>query len=213
MKPLQIFLARAWLIVAVCGCTALPSQHLQAQGMVETMVEQILKLEATLAELKQGYAIVQQGLSTIQDIKKGDFDLHSLFFSSLMQVNPAIKHYGKVADILAMEIQILQGCSSTLQQFIASGTFGASDLQYLSAVYRNLKTLTLQDIDELTAVVSDGNWQMSDDQRIARIDRLYVLVQEKYSFLKSISDRARQEALLRKHQVLNLQQIGKLYQP
>lgn len=200
-------------ISTVLFLSALPLQPVRAQDMVETMLEQIAKFEVTLQELKQGYAIVQKGLTTIHNIKKGDFDIHSLFFSSLMEVNPAIKHFGKVADILSMQEQIWKMSSSSLQQLVAGGAFSPAELQYVSAVYSNLKTCVLDDIGELESIIADGDWQMSDDQRIARIDRLYKLVQEKYTFLKSFTDRARQQALLRRHEVISLQNIQKLFQP
>lgn len=191
----------------------LPSQRAGAQGLIATMAEQLAKLQLYLQELKQGYAIVQQGLTTIGDIKKGDFDLHSLFFNSLKDVNPAIKNWGKVADILAMQVQLVFGCGSSLQQAASSGNFTSSDLQYLAAVYSNLKTLTEKDIDELTSLLSDGDWQMTDDDRMARIDHLYKQVSDKYSFLRTFSSRVMAESNQRTQQRTNLQDLKKLILP
>jgi len=214
MKKIMRLHTRTFASTALLMLCTLPVISLYAQNnLIATMVEQVMKLETTYQELKQGYAIVQQGLSSIADIKKGDFDLHQLFFSSLMRVNPAIKNYGKVADIIAMEVQIVQGCSATWPQFIRSGAFSTEDLQYVATVYRNLKNLTDQDMDELTAVLSDGQWAMTDDERVARIDRLFKSVEEKYLFLRSFADRTRQQALWRQHEKLTLQNLQKLIQP
>ncbi|GGA92939.1 hypothetical protein GCM10011511_15440 [Puia dinghuensis] len=177
------------------------------------MIEQLGKLEVYLQELKQGYSIVQKGLTTIGDIKKGDFDLHSLFFNSLKDVNPSIKNWSKVADILAMQVQLVFGCQSSLQQAASSGNFSSTDLQYLDAVFGNLKTLTEKDIDELTSLLSDGDRQMTDDDRMARIDRLYKEVSDKYSFLRTFSSRVMTESNQRSQQRTNLQDLKKLIIP
>ncbi|WP_188930165.1 hypothetical protein [Puia dinghuensis] len=207
-KP-RVLILPFLLAFALC----LPVQKAGAQGLIGTMIEQLGKLEVYLQELKQGYSIVQKGLTTIGDIKKGDFDLHSLFFNSLKDVNPSIKNWSKVADILAMQVQLVFGCQSSLQQAASSGNFSSTDLQYLDAVFGNLKTLTEKDIDELTSLLSDGDRQMTDDDRMARIDRLYKEVSDKYSFLRTFSSRVMTESNQRSQQRTNLQDLKKLIIP
>jgi hypothetical protein len=197
------------LVFAIC----LPVANARAQDLITTMTEQLAKLELYLKELKEGYSIVQKGLTTIGDIKKGDFDLHSLFFTSLKDVNPAIKNWGKVADIIAMQVQLLVGCKTSIQQATASGKFSSTDLKYLAAVYTNLTNLTGKDIDELTGLVSDGNWQMTDDDRMSRIDQLFNEVAEKYNFLRYFSSRMMAESILRTQQKSNIQKLHQLIIP
>jgi hypothetical protein len=202
-----------FFIALLALATCLPVEKSEAQDLITTMTEQLAKLELDLQEIKQGYAIVQKGLNTISAIKKGDFDLHSLFFNSLMNVNPSIKNWGKVADIIAMQVQLLFGCKSSLSQITASGNFSTIDLQYLSSVYTSLATLTSEEIDELTGLVSDGNWQMTDDDRMSRIDQLFNSVSEKYNFLRSFSSCVMAESNLRTHRNTDLQNLKKLIQP
>jgi hypothetical protein len=197
------------LVFALC----LSAEKAGAQDLITTMTEQLAKLELYLQEVKQGYSIVQKGLAVIGDIKKGDFDLHSLFFTSLKDVNPAIKNWGKVADIVAMQVQLIIGCKSSLQQIVASGNFTASDIKYLSSVFTNLTNLTGKDIDELTELVSDGNWQMTDDDRMAQIDQLFKEVSDKYGFLRSFSSRVMAESNQRSQQKASIQNLQKLIQP
>ena len=177
------------------------------------MMEQIAKLELYLKEAKQGYAIAQSGLNTIAQIKQGDFDLHILFFGSLKTVNPAIKGWGKVADIIAMQVQIFQGAAGSLSTLTSSGNFTSADLGYIAAVYANLKDLTGKDIDELTSLVSDGLWQMTDDDRMGRIDQLFLQVESKYSFLRSFSNRLLAQSAIRSQQKTDLQTLTQLYRP
>ena len=161
---------------------------------METMTEQIIRLETTLKLAQQGYSIAQKGLSVIADFKKGDFDLHTVFFGSLQTVSPAIKGSAKAADILAMEIEIFLDCAKGLDEFTKSGVFSVSDIKYLSSVYNNLKDLTGKDVTELTDLLSDGLWQMTDDDRIHRIDLLYASVSKKLAFIRSFNTGVAQTA-------------------
>lgn len=198
------------LLVVVISLSSKPAS---AQSFITVMTEQIAKLELDLQQAKQGYDIVQKGLTTISQIKKGDFDLHSLFFSSLKDVNPAIKNYAEVVDILAMESQIILNTKKDINLFISIGSFRKEELNYLSQVYNNLISLASRDIDELTSIVTGGKWQMTDDQRLSRINTLFNKVSDKYDFLRSFSSSVEAQALQRVKDKTSLQMLSKLFQP
>lgn len=185
----------------------------KCQGLIETMTTQIAKLELYLQEAKQGYDMVQKGLSTISDIKNGDFNIHSAFFGSLKTVNPAIKHWSKVADIVNLEALIINGCSRSIKQFTGSTTFPPETIGYLTAVVTQLKDLTGKDVDELTGLLADGKWQMDDEERIHRIDGLYKTVIDKYNFLSSFSNQVAAMAHDMARQKANFQHLQSLNQP
>jgi hypothetical protein len=199
-----------FLGVGIAGNLLQPGA-VSGQGLIQTMTEQIAKLEIVLQEAKQGYSVVQTGLSTISSIKKGDFDLHSLFFSSLMTVNPAIKGYGKIADIIAMQVQIITLAGQNLSAFTSSAMFNKNDLQYLSTVFSNLEDLTTKDIDELTGIITDGDWQMTDDQRLSKIDALYQQVEQRYNFIHNFSTNVQMEALQRQSAGNSILNLGGLF--
>jgi len=190
----------------------LPRQA-QAQEWLTVMLEQMAKFEAQLQELKQGYDIVQKGLTTISQIKQGDFDLHSLFFTSLKTVSPGVKAYVKIADMLAMETQMLSGIKQVMSQIAGSGIYSASEVAYLSAVFSNLSTLIGKDIAELTGITTDGDFQMTDDERLARIDKLYKEATDKYDFYRTFSSEVRLAGQQRLSEKNSLQTISKFYQP
>ena len=214
MNTISIFKSKPiYLVILALFAQIFPCQYVKSQGLIQTMTEQLAKLELYLQEAKQGYNIVQQGLTTIGNIKKGDFDLHNLFFSSLFQVDPAIKQSVQVAGIVSMELEILSGSKTALQAIKTNAVFTSTDIKYLSSVYNNLTALTLEDIDELTNVITDGTWQMTPDERITRIDILYRSVTEKYTFLRSFTDQILKEGQQRSKEKNSLNNLSKLFQP
>src|SRR6202035_4749485 len=96
---------KRWLI---CLCTSFTlCGSLNAQGDIQAMLKQIAKLEIYIVDLEKGYRIAREGLTFIGEIKKGEFNLHSLFFSSLQSVNPSVAKYSKIAVIVADQLSIV----------------------------------------------------------------------------------------------------------
>jgi len=197
-------------MIAVFLLAAAPAK---SQSLIEVMLEQIAKLQILITEVEKGYSIAQNGLTIINDIKHSDFDLHSLFFASLSQVKPAVKNYVKVADIITMQIQMLIDYKKIYQRFQSSGVFDADQLKYLLSVYTNLMSLASEDISDLTAIISDNNFQMKDNERMAEIDKIYKSMIDKYTFLYSFSNETQIYSSQKQKSLLDMQNIKKLFQP
>jgi len=136
-------------------------------------------------------------LNAIQHIKKGDIDLHRDFIGSLSRVNPKIKSYTRVADIVAYQVRIIKNISATIKNIKESNQFNPNELDYCSAVFDNLMEECLKSVDELYLIITSDVLEMKDDERIKRIDRLYFDIQDKYSFCESFSQECSVLALQR----------------
>ncbi|MEO7982569.1 MAG: hypothetical protein ABI688_00680 [Bacteroidota bacterium] len=152
------------------------------------MLEQIAANKVYIDYLEKGYKIAHFGLQTIQDIKKGDFNLHFNFFDSLRSVNPKIKKWAKVADIIAYQLSIIKNTKQTIAAIKDAGQFTNDELDYCKKVFDNLLNECLKSIDELVMIITDGQATMKDDERMKRIDKLYLEMQDKYSFAASFSN-------------------------
>jgi hypothetical protein len=128
------------------------------------------------------------GLQTIGEIKKGDFNLHFGFIDSLKKINPAIKGWAKVADIIACQLRIIKNAKQTIKNVREAGQFTDAELDYCQIVFDNLLDECLKNIDELLMITTDGELTMKDDERIRRIDKLYADMQDKYAFTCSFSN-------------------------
>src|ERR1700749_1084776 len=77
----------------------------QVQEMQQLIldIEKLTQMKGILSDMKTGYQIYQQGYGTISGLSKGNFDLHNVFITGLLSVSPAVKNYGRIAEILANE--------------------------------------------------------------------------------------------------------------
>lgn len=156
------------------------------------LINQIAALQVYIGYLKKGYRIYNKGLTTIGRLKDGTFSLHKDFFLSLKNINPEIARYARVADIVQLQVGTVQAVNRTLGTVRDNGRLRPEEIAYLVRVYgRLLEDCTLL-VDELIALTTSGKLEMEDDERLQRIDGLYMEMQDKYRF----AERFGREALL-----------------
>ena len=159
----------------------------QKKTRKELLLQQIAALKVYTGYLQKGYEIAKNGINTINDIKHGDFDLHSLFFDSYYKVNPAILNYTKVAAILSYADGIDKACKAAMINVVNDQNFSLEENEYFKKVFNALREKTVEVINELKLVTSDNLLEMKDNERIEWVDRIYDDIKDKYVFVQSFS--------------------------
>jgi hypothetical protein len=196
MKKMLLFL----LLVSAAG-------GLQAQTFAEWfqqkktqkkyLLQQIAALQVYIGYAQKGYNIAKEGLTTIGGFTRGEFNLHTDYFNSLKSVNPEIKRYAKVADIIALQIKIVQNYNRTYRQINSSDAFSNDELAYIGRVFGRLLDDCDKTLDELITITTDSKLEMKDNERMDRIDKLYLDMQDKFTFSQSFSNDAKSLAASR----------------
>ena len=203
------------IFIALLLCCTMQLQLVSAQSAeVQQLllnVEKLAQLKQILSDLKKGYDIASNGYGKIKDISQGNFSIHELFLDGLLAVNPNLRKYRRVGDIINYQVKLLNEYKSAYNHFRASGSFTAQELSYLSKVYGNLFNRSLENLDELAMVLTASELRMSDDERLTAIDRLYDDISEKLSFLRSFNKKTSVLDLQRRQLVKEQQQIKKIY--
>lgn len=151
--------------------------------------QQIAALQVYYNQLEKGYSICSVGLEVIGGIKQGEYDLHNGYYASLGEINPGFGQLGEVADIAALQVAIIQRFTDALARYRGSGLLGEDRLAYIEQVYSNVLQAGLSDVGVLTDLLTSGNWQMTDDQRMGRIRELDLAMRDRYAFTVSLTDK------------------------
>jgi hypothetical protein len=162
----------------------------RAQEDILAMIKQIGLLEVYIVDLEKGYKIAREGLTTIGEIKKGEFNLHNIFFSSLQSVNPSVAKYSKIAEIISDQLAIISGFKSLIKRLKSSGRITAVEMNYISSVYSNISDECSKSVAGLIAVTTDGTLEMTDDERIRRINGIWGDMKDKYAFTQRFTAEA-----------------------
>ncbi len=157
----------------------------QKKTQKKYLIQQIEALHVYLDYLKKGYKIVHNGLNTIGNIKNGSFNLDRDFFSSLKNVNPSIKNIAKVADIIAFQVYISRELGRVYRFCAGNKHFTPEELRYIAKVHTNMLLLSDASVSELIKIIQPGKTQMTDDERIHRIDTIYDEMNDKCAFVRA----------------------------
>ncbi|MGY4538186.1 hypothetical protein ACVW0P_002606 [Mucilaginibacter sp. UYNi724] len=202
-------------LAGFCGYTAraqfLGGFFSQQSRQRKLMAEQIAGYQIYLGALRTGYHIAESGLNTAHELKNGSFMLTGNYFSSLSQVNPVIQNNSKgkaIADLNRQTLALLAAELSWQQQ---QKVLTPAELGYLEKVKDNLEAKCKLDMDELLQVLTPGKLQLTDAQRLARLDKFNDNMKDKYAFAGSFASRCRKLALSRKQQGRDNEQLKKLY--
>ena len=155
---------------------------------VKMYLQQIEANAVYMQYLKKAISIARTGLTTIGNIRNGEFKLHDLFFKGLSAVNPTIRNWSKVADIVSYQVNTVKRYKRSYSQLKASGQFTAPELEYIYGVFGKLLDDCADIVLMLADVLSNDTYKMSDDERIRRINLLHAKMQSNYKFCQKFSN-------------------------
>jgi len=208
-KPIR-FLALALLLLFV-GTSAFGQTwgefFNQKKTQKKYLLEQLVALKMYAGYLKKGYDIVGTGISTVKDIKNGEFSLHSTFFSSLKSVNPAIRKNAKIASIISMQVAIIK----TFKSIADNDELELSDNQHIVDVKDRVTDDCLVDMEELLLVITSGKLEMDDDERLERLDSIYERMRDKAAFVQSFTGEVTLLIHQRRNEQKSINHLRELY--
>jgi hypothetical protein len=176
----------------------------------EYMAKQIALLQLQLENIREGYKIVSAGLTTIANIRNGDFNLHRDFFSALKNVKPSIANSAKVIDILAFQASLLKEASKVKRFCKTNANLSATEIRYVTAIYTNLVKLSDANASELLTLITANQVQMSDDERMQRIEKVHAEANQQLTFARNFGNELHVLTIQRSREQSNINGSKKL---
>lgn len=150
----------------------------------------LAQLKSILSDMKKGYQLLAQGYGTVKDISEGNFHLHEVFLDNLMKASPVVRNYSRIADIISDQLKVVKEYKAAWQRFKTDAHLHPEEIDYIGSVYSNLLKESLNDLSDLTVVITDGTLRMSDDERLHRIDEVAGAMHDKLVFLRQFNSKA-----------------------
>jgi hypothetical protein len=178
------------LLIALFLMLLIPMKSVaQAQELQQLIlnIEKLAQFKEILSDMKKGYEILTGGYKAVKDMTQGNFNLHKTFLDALMQVSPTVKKYKRVGDIINYQILLIKESKNAIGKFSSIKGFTEKEILYFEKVYDNLFKQSLRNLEELTSVITANKLRMSDDERLAAIDAIYLEMQDKILFLRNFN--------------------------
>ena len=170
----------------------------QKKTRIKYLLQQVAALEVYIGYARKGYAVAKDGLDLIGDIKKGDLNLHSIYFNSLKKINPRVAQYAKVADIISCEVTMVKSYKSAFNRMKQSGQFTEKEIRYIYSVFTKMLGDAADITVQLVALITPGEYEMKDNERLQRIEALYTDMLDKLRDVQHFSNENYVLSVLRK---------------
>lgn len=190
------------------------SSHAQTDEAAQLLLnyEKLKQLEEILDNMYKGYKILTTGYNRIKDIAEGNYELHEVFLDGLFAVNPSVAKYKRIPEIIRYQKLLMKEYRRAFDRFRNDENLTSDEIRYLERVYSYLAQRSLHNLEELTMVVTADKLRMSDDERIQAIDRIYLDVENKLSFLRYFNNSTHILVAQRAKENSELGAVKKLYE-
>lgn len=179
--------------------------------MIENNMVQIGLLKSYALYLDRGLSIAHDGLDMAHSLKKGEFGLHGLFYASFSRVNPAVMKYPAVGQVISVYGKMARLHTTANIQINRTGMLSAKEKAQVKTMLTDLMEAAKKDMEGLGNLLTDGKYQLTDDERLKRIDDLLKLIVGKYYAFISLENQVNSITLGRKHQKVGIRKWKQLY--
>lgn len=177
----------------------------QKKTQKQYLIEQIAHLRLYLELTEKGYKIAKQGLTSIGDIKSGEFKLHKNRFDSLSIVKPAIKK-DPLASAAVGHIRAMITLYWGFDDLMAECSFlSADEKKLVRDVFDRLASDGVAALNNLVEVTTNGRLKMTDDARSSQICSIFEQSQSIHTFARQLTSESAMLSAQRKQQYETLE--------
>lgn len=197
-------------VVLVFNSGKIIAQSFEAEQLLLDW-EKLTQMKQILSDMKTGYAVVSKGYTTIRDIAQGNFNLHEAFLDGLWLVSPAVRKYWKIPSIIDKQLSLVSEYKTAWINFSKAGNFQPEEINYMETVYSHLLDQSLKSLNDLITILSVHQLRMSDDERLAGIDKIHQDMQEELVFLRKFNNNNSLLALQRTKETNDVKLMQQIY--
>lgn len=204
---------RLLCILLIIICLAAGHSRAQSDEAQQLLLnwEKLKTLEEILDNMYAGYKIIDKGYTTIKNISEGNYSIHQLFLDGLMAVNPAVRNYKRIPFIIQYQKLLVTEYKRANTRFKQDPNFNYEELQYLASVYAFLFQASLRNIDDLVMIITATKLRMSDEERMAAIDRIFYDMESKLIFLRGFNNNTQLLAIQRARSANDVRTLQSIY--
>lgn len=118
------------------------------------------------------YQTLREDYGQLQNVAKGNFQLHLAYLNSLLQVSAPIQSDPRITDISTTQAQILQLYQVAYASYSSSPYLSSQDKASLDGLYQSILNQCVEDMGEVNMVLTPGALSMTDDERLSALNRL-----------------------------------------
>jgi hypothetical protein len=220
---------KAIVMLALCTLSLLVPDRSQAQvteviSLVETAVKKVITaLDLEVQKLQEQTLVLQDAQKQVENIMhetdlnditgwvSQEKNLFSQYYQELWTIKQAISTYQKVKDIISKQEQIISDYKTAYSLLKQDPHFSQSEIMNMYNVYSGILNQSVNNLNQLTKVITSFVTQMDDSHRLKIIDDVGGRVDQNYTDLHRFTQQNVTLSLERAHDENDAAEIMTLY--
>lgn len=157
----------------------------QKKTQKEYLIQQISALWAYGSQLKTGYDVIKDGTGIIGGSVGSEFNLHKDYFGRLKEVDAYLLKNGKVESVIELHTEMEKQRTHVWRVLSGSDFMTGEEKQHIRTFLEGLARSSDNELQDMQIVLSPGMLELTDDERIKRLDKVYRNSQEIYRIHKN----------------------------
>ena len=157
-------------------------------------------LENQLSQLK---------LSEISDWSQKQKDLFGQYYTELWNIKTAIAYYSRITELTQKQVALVNAYHKAWNLLESDKHFTADEFTYMGKVYSGILQASVNDLDQIMAVIHANKTQMPDAKRLEIINKAADHMDSNYSDMEQFNTQNEMLSLQRaqdENEVLTLKQ-------
>jgi hypothetical protein len=159
-------------------------------------------LENQLSKLK---------LTEISDWSQKQKDLFSGYYNELWDVKTAITYYTRLTELSQKQVLLMQSYNRAWGLLKSDKHFSAEELATMEKVYSGILQASVNDLDQLLAVIHAGKTQMPDAKRLELVNQTADHMDSNYNDLQRFNSENQLLSLQRAKDVNEVETLKRYY--
>ncbi len=190
-------------------CMALSAQSQELQQLRLDM-EKLVQFKAMLAEMKAGYQSMTKGYGLIINGVADNYDLHSRYLHSLLEVSESVKRDPTLLRIQSSQSRLAVSYRTLLSKYQSSGLFSTYEIAEIVKGLQPILETCHADQDLVSDVLSSGKLRMTDAERLSVLAKVQQSVYRQLAKFNQRQLELDQQLALRRQRVKDREDIRKI---
>lgn len=159
-------------------------------------------LENQLSQLK---------LSEISNWSQKQKDLFGSYYQELWDIKTAIAYYSRITELTQKQVALLNAYNRAWNLIKNDRHFTADELTYMGNVYSGILQASVNDLDQIMAVIHANKTQMPDAQRMEIVNKAADHMDANYNDLQQFNTQNELLSLQRAHDENEVETLKRYY--
>jgi hypothetical protein len=184
---------KLWMLILCFGLSMAPiKSHAQIVIIKEILIKIIKAIDLAIQKQQNKVIWLQNAQKTLEntmsklkldqitDWVSRQKELYADYYESLKKVKAIITYYNRIKSVTEKQILLVEAYKRAFALFKSDNHFTPEEIEYMGRVYSGILDASVKNLDQVFMVISSFTTTMTDDARLAIINKAADALDKNY---------------------------------